>query len=104
MQLWVMNLLDYLDLNDNIIEVDLTPNRADCLSIRGLAREVGVLNCEPVKQLDIVAVQASIKDSSTAVIEAPQGLRSLRGTHCPRGRFNAPHATLDARALASQWN
>lgn len=36
-----LNLLDYLDLNDNIIEVDLTPNRADCLSIRGLAREVG---------------------------------------------------------------
>ena len=33
-----------LDLNDNIIEVDLTPNRGDCLSIRGLAREVGVLN------------------------------------------------------------
>ena len=66
------NLLDYLDLNDNIIEVDLTPNRADCLSIRGLAREVGVLNCEPVKQLEIDAVQASIKDSLTAVIEAPQ--------------------------------
>ncbi|MBT4928502.1 MAG: phenylalanine--tRNA ligase subunit beta, partial [Cellvibrionales bacterium] len=73
------NLLDYLDLNDNIIEVDLTPNRADCLSIRGLAREVGVLNCEPVKQLDIVAVQASIKDSLTAVIEAPQACGRYAG-------------------------
>ena len=38
------DLIDYLELNDNIIEVDLTPNRGDCLSIRGLAREVGVLN------------------------------------------------------------
>ena len=73
------NLLDYLDLNDNIIEVDLTPNRADCLSIRGLAREVGVLNCEPVKQLDIVAVQASIKDSLTAVIEAPKACGRYAG-------------------------
>ena len=35
------DLIDYLQLNDQIIEVDLTPNRADCLSIRGLAREVG---------------------------------------------------------------
>jgi len=83
------NLLDYLDLNDNIIEVDLTPNRADCLSIRGLAREVGVLNCEPVKQLDIVAVQASIKDSLTAVIEAPKACgryvgRIVRGVDLTR--------------------
>ena len=43
------DLIEYLDLDDNIIEVDLTPNRGDCLSIRGLAREVGVLN-----QLEVV--------------------------------------------------
>ncbi len=41
------DLRDYLQLNDVSIEVDLTPNRADCLSIAGLAREIGVLNrCE----------------------------------------------------------
>lgn len=38
-----VDLRDYLGLNDNIIEVDLTPNRGDCLSLLGLAREVGVL-------------------------------------------------------------
>jgi phenylalanyl-tRNA synthetase beta chain len=38
------DLREYLDLDDIAIEVDLTPNRADCLSLRGLAREVGVLN------------------------------------------------------------
>jgi len=50
------DLRDYLNLDDVSIEVDLTPNRGDCLSIRGLAREVGVLNrlavtgpvCEPI--------------------------------------------------------
>ncbi len=50
------DLRDYLSLDDRIIEVDLTPNRGDCLSIRGVAREVGVLNqaqvaeqaCDPV--------------------------------------------------------
>ncbi len=37
------NLRDSLQLDDTIIEVDLTPNRGDCLSILGLAREAAVL-------------------------------------------------------------
>ncbi len=37
------DLRDYLSLEDTIIEVDLTPNRGDCLSILGLAREAAVL-------------------------------------------------------------
>jgi phenylalanyl-tRNA synthetase beta chain len=39
-----VDIRDYLSLNDSIIEVDLTPNRADCLSVEGIAREVAVLN------------------------------------------------------------
>ncbi len=38
------NVRDYLNLDDVTIDVDLTANRADCLGIAGLAREVGVLN------------------------------------------------------------
>jgi phenylalanyl-tRNA synthetase beta chain len=46
----------YLDLPDSVIEVDLTPNRGDCLSVTGLARELAVLteatwtpvSCQPV--------------------------------------------------------
>ena len=34
----------YLGLDDKLIEVDLTPNRGDCLGLAGIAREVGVLN------------------------------------------------------------
>lgn len=34
---------EYLDLDDVSIDVDLTPNRSDCLGIAGIAREVGVL-------------------------------------------------------------
>ncbi len=36
-------LSDYLALDDRILEFDLTPNRADCFSIRGLARELAAL-------------------------------------------------------------
>lgn len=38
------DIRDFLSLNDMLIEVDLTPNRADCLSVEGIAREVAVLN------------------------------------------------------------
>lgn len=37
------NIRDYLDLNDSVIEIELTPNRGDCASIMGVAREVGTL-------------------------------------------------------------
>ncbi len=43
-----VNIRDYLLLDDKCIDVDLTPNRSDCLSVAGLAREVGVLNKEQV--------------------------------------------------------
>ncbi|MBW6391948.1 phenylalanine--tRNA ligase subunit beta [Billgrantia antri] len=38
----------WMGLDDHTVEVDLTPNRGDCLSLKGLAREVGVLNRLPV--------------------------------------------------------
>lgn len=38
------DIREYLSLNDSIIELDLTPNRADCLSVEGIAREIAVLN------------------------------------------------------------
>ncbi|MDA1350985.1 MAG: phenylalanine--tRNA ligase subunit beta [Proteobacteria bacterium] len=65
------DLIEYLDLNDNIIEVDLTPNRGDCLSIRGLAREVGVLNQEAVIQQACAPVAATIADKVKVTLEAP---------------------------------
>jgi phenylalanyl-tRNA synthetase beta chain len=66
------DLIDYLELNDNIIEVDLTPNRGDCLSIRGLAREVGVLNKAAVTEQACVPVAATIEDRIRITLEAPE--------------------------------
>ncbi|WP_415900474.1 phenylalanine--tRNA ligase subunit beta [Neptuniibacter sp. QD48_11] len=51
---------EYLNLDDKVIDVDLTPNRGDCLSISGLAREVGVLNKAPVTFVADNAVEATI--------------------------------------------
>ncbi len=50
-----VSLAEYLALDDQLIEIDLTPNRGDCLSIRGVARELSARNnvglVEPANQI-----------------------------------------------------
>ncbi|WP_148862273.1 phenylalanine--tRNA ligase subunit beta [Marinobacter fonticola] len=70
------DLRDYLGLNDVTIDVDLTPNRSDCLSIRGLAREVGVLNRMVVEGPEIPPVEPVHSELVDIRIDAPEG--------CPR--------------------
>ncbi|WP_086480310.1 phenylalanine--tRNA ligase subunit beta [Oceanospirillum sanctuarii] len=57
------DLREYLNLDDTIIEVDLTPNRSDCLSLAGLAREVGVLTQTPVNVPEVAAVTATASET-----------------------------------------
>ena len=71
-----MDFREYLNLDDTVVEVDLTPNRADCLSIAGLAREVGVLSKVAVSGPDIQAVAPVISDAPSIEVAAPQA--------CPR--------------------
>lgn len=71
-----MDFREYLGLNDTVIEVDLTPNRGDCLGIKGLAREVGVLNKAPVSEVSIEPIAASIDDVIPVELQAPED--------CPR--------------------
>ena len=67
-----VSLTEYLALDDTIIEVDLTPNRGDCLSISGLARDVGVLNQSPVTLPVCSTVEATISDVVSVELQAPQ--------------------------------
>ncbi|WP_119343250.1 phenylalanine--tRNA ligase subunit beta [Facilibium subflavum] len=48
------DIREYLALDDVSIEVDLTPNRADCLSVYGIAREVSALTGIHLKPLEII--------------------------------------------------
>ncbi len=70
------NIRDYLALDDTIIEVDLTPNRADCLGVAGIAREVGLLNKLPVKTLANETVAPQSDETFPVTVEA--------GEDCPR--------------------
>ena len=53
---------EWLNLEDVAIDVDLTPNRGDCLGLAGIAREVGVLNRAPVSAPVVDPVPATIPD------------------------------------------
>lgn len=64
------DIREYLNLNDSIIEVDLTPNRADCLSVKGMAREVGTLNNADVTEVSIEAVAAQVDDTVAVNLSA----------------------------------
>lgn len=72
-------LREYLDLDDAIIDVDLTPNRGDCLSIAGLAREVGVLNKAPVTYVEVEPVAPSIDDTFPITLEDSEGCPRYQG-------------------------
>lgn len=66
----------YLELEDASIEVDLTPNRGDCLSLAGLAREVGALYNAPVTRPVVAAVAAVHDEVRPIEVLAPNA--------CPR--------------------
>ncbi len=67
---------DYLALDDACIDVDLTPDRGDCLSVAGIARDVGVLYRSQLTPPVIESVPATIEDRMEAKLKAPEA--------CPR--------------------
>ncbi len=70
------DIREYLKLDDNTIEISVTPNRADCLGIIGVARDVAVLNKSPLNEPEIAPVAATINDTLPIVVEAKEA--------CPR--------------------
>jgi phenylalanyl-tRNA synthetase beta chain len=66
----------YLGLDDAAIELDLTPNRADCLSIKGLAQDVAASCGATLTPPAIEPVPASIDDTLVVTLEAAED--------CPR--------------------
>lgn len=65
-----MDVRDYLQLNDTIFDIDLTPNRADCLSMLGVAREVAALNKLPFNLLTSEVVRPTNDETLTVELQA----------------------------------
>jgi phenylalanyl-tRNA synthetase beta chain len=67
---------ELLALDDSIIEIELTPNRGDCLGMEGIAREVATLNCCEFRPLPATAVEP--------VVDAVFPVTLLDPADCPR--------------------
>jgi phenylalanyl-tRNA synthetase beta chain len=88
------SIRQYLDLDDNLFTLKLTPNRADCLSLTGVAREVGAIADAQVKFVDVPEVAATIADQRQVILDAPAA--------CPLycGRIIQG---VDAKAPTPEW-
>lgn len=88
------DIRETLSLDDCIIDVDLTPNRGDCFSLRGLARELGALTDTPFEDLQPPTAPVAHLEKPTIRVEAPQA--------CPRyiGRIIR---NVDMTAASPLW-
>jgi phenylalanyl-tRNA synthetase beta chain len=84
----------HLDLDDHLITLKLTPNRADCLSILGIARELSALTGSPLSAPELEPVAALVTDTRKVVLDAPQSCSRYCG-RIIRG--------VDAKAPTPEW-
>ncbi|AIY42406.1 Phenylalanyl-tRNA synthetase beta chain [Collimonas arenae] len=88
------NFRDYYELNDLKFTIKLTPNKADCLSVLGVAREVSALTGTPLRQPTYKTVAATITETLPVKISAPDLCGRFSG-RVIRG--------LNAKAATPQW-
>lgn len=85
---------EVLTLDDRIFTVKLTPNRADCLSVLGVAREVAALTRAPMRLPEISAVPDVSKATFPVKISAADGC----------GRFSGRVIrNVNAKASSPEW-
>ena len=84
----------WLNLDDTLITLKLTPNRADCLSLQGLAREVGAITGAEVRLPQIVEVAPNIQDAVPLQVTASEA--------CPRYLARGVRG-IEAQAATPRW-
>ncbi len=70
------DIREYLSLDDMIIDIDLTPNRGDCLSILGVARDISAITAIPYQQPIVTTQEIAIKNTLKVSVDAKNA--------CPR--------------------
>ncbi len=88
------DLRQYLQLDDKAVEISLTPNRADCLSIRGIAREIGVVNNLAVNEPHFTSVKPTVADKVAIEMSAPEA--------CPRYLLRVVK-NVNVKAATPNW-
>ncbi|MEJ2178405.1 MAG: phenylalanine--tRNA ligase beta subunit-related protein, partial [Gammaproteobacteria bacterium] len=79
---------------DHVIEIDLTPNRGDCLCIQGVAREISALTGAAMKSTEVTKVRSISGEHLPIRLEAPEA--------CSRFVGRAIH-DIDMHAITPDW-
>ena len=69
----------HAELDEQVIELEITPNRGDCLSVLGMAREVSALFDLPLTQLSCQAPAVTLPDSRAITLSAPEACPAYYG-------------------------
>ncbi|MFI8555470.1 phenylalanine--tRNA ligase subunit beta [Psychrobacter sp. NPDC077938] len=70
------DIREYLGLDNQVLDISITPNRGDCFSVRGIAREISVINDLPVQTPEISANTAGTAATPAVTVNAKEA--------CPR--------------------
>ncbi|AMN68493.1 phenylalanine--tRNA ligase subunit beta [Psychrobacter sp. P11G5] len=62
------DIREYLGLDNQILDISITPNRGDCFSVRGIAREISVINDLPMQQPEITNNVAVTENGATPAV------------------------------------
>ncbi|MEX2516713.1 MAG: phenylalanine--tRNA ligase subunit beta [Gammaproteobacteria bacterium] len=85
-----VSLADWLALDDSIIEIELTPNRGDCLSVLGVAREVSAIFTSELNLPQTLAITGTLQDSLPVDLQAKQACARFCGQIIRNLRADTP--------------
>uniref|UniRef100_UPI0037844641 phenylalanine--tRNA ligase subunit beta n=1 Tax=Sphingomonas daechungensis TaxID=1176646 RepID=UPI0037844641 len=91
---------DYAELNDPVFDVNVTPNRQDCMGVRGIARDLAAAGIGTLKPLAVPQIEGSFKSPIDIRIEDSAGCPAFFG-RAVRGVRNGPSPDWMQRRLKS---
>ncbi len=71
---------DVMDLTDPVIEIEITPNRGDCLGVRGIARDLAAAGMGVLKDLEIIEIEGDFESLIDWKIDLSEDKKNL----CPK--------------------
>jgi phenylalanyl-tRNA synthetase beta chain len=89
---------DYAGLDDPVFDVAITPNRQDCMGVRGIARDLAAAGLGTLKPLHVPSIEGSFDNPVEIRVEDPEGCPAFYG-RTVRGVTNGPSPEWMQRRL-----
>ena len=87
---------DYYELDDKLVTLKLTPNRGDCLGLKGVAREVSAITGEAARPAPVHPIVNQSDDALAVRVEAADACPLYCGRVIRGIRSGRPHPAVDS--------